>query len=113
VPRERRPTGARAARETAGVAAVVTAVRAGDAAAASRPADAPSLTPSGSLAALREAVERGASVVIGYVDNHGSRSDRVVDPLSVEGGRLTARDHRADDTRVFAVHRITSVRPAG
>ncbi|GAB2620622.1 helicase-associated domain-containing protein [Nocardioides ginkgobilobae] len=113
VPRERRPAGARAARETAGVAAVVTAVRAGDAAAASRPADAPSLTPSGSLAALREAVERGASVVIGYVDNHGSRSDRVVDPLSVEGGRLTARDHRADDTRVFAVHRITSVRPAG
>ena len=73
----------------------------------------PSLTPSGSLAALREAVERGASVVIGYVDNHGSRSDRVVDPLSVEGGRLTARDHRANDTRVFAVHRITSVRPVG
>lgn len=113
VPRERRPAGARVARETAGVAAVVTAVRAGDAAAASRPADAPSLTPSGSLAALREAVERGSSVVIGYVDNHGSRSDRVVDPLSVEGGRLTARDHRADDTRVFAVHRITSVRPVG
>ncbi|MSY86451.1 MAG: hypothetical protein F2693_17290 [Actinobacteria bacterium] len=113
VPRERRPAGARVARETAGVAAVVTAVRAGDAAAASRPADAPSLTPSGSLAALREAVERGSSVVIGYVDNHGSRSDRVVDPLSVEGGRLTARDHRADDTRVFAVHRITSVRAVG
>ena len=113
VPRERRPAGARVARETAGVAAVVTAVRAGDAAAASRPADAPSLTPSGSLAALREAVERGTSVVIGYVDNHGSRSDRVVDPLSVEGGRLTARDHRADDTRVFAVHRITSVRSLG
>ena len=52
-------------------------------------------------------------MVIGYVDNHGSRSDRVVDPLGLEGGRLTAHDHRADDTRVFAVHRITSVRSVG
>ena len=65
--------------------------------------------------------DRGAGVhigeghpgVIGYVDNHGSRSDRVVDPLGLEGGRLTAHDHRADDTRVFAVHRITSVRSVG
>ena len=38
---------------------------------------------------------------------------RVVDPLGLEGGRLTAHDHRADDTRVFAVHRITSVRSVG
>jgi predicted DNA-binding transcriptional regulator YafY len=112
VPRERRPAGARAARETASVAAVVTAVRAGDKVVGSRPAT-EDLTPSGSLAALREAIERRASVVIGYVDNHGSRSDRVVDPLSLEGGRLTAHDHRADDTRVFAVHRITSVRAVG
>ena len=113
VPRDRRPTAARSARETAGVAAVVTAVRAGDRVASTRPADSPSLTPSGSLAALREAIEQRSSVVIGYVDNHGSRSDRVVDPLGLEGGRLTAHDHRADDTRVFAVHRITSVRAVG
>ena len=26
-------------------------------------------------------------------------------------GVLTAHDHRADDVRTFAVHRITSVRP--
>lgn len=110
VPRDRRASGAVAARDTARVAAVVTAVRAGDRAASQRPADAPSLTPSGSLAALREAVERRTSVLIGYVDNHGTRSERIVDPLSVEGGRLTAHDHRADDVRVFAVHRITSVR---
>ena len=102
-----------AARVAAGAAAVVTAVRAGDRVASTRPADSPSLTPSGSLAALREAIEQRSSVVIGYVDNHGSRSDRVVDPLGLEGGRLTAHDHRADDTRVFAVHRITSVRPVG
>jgi len=49
-------------------------------------------------------------VLIGYVDNQGVSSDRVVDPMSIEGGSLTARDHRADDVRSFAVHRITTVR---
>ena len=69
------------------------------------------MTPSGSLAALREAAETGTTVLIGYVDNHGTSSERVVDPLRVEGGQLTAHDHRSDDTRTFAVHRITTVRP--
>ena len=68
-------------------------------------------TPTGALTALREAIEAGSTVVIGYVDNHGARSDRVVDPLRLEGGSLTAHDHRADDVRAFAVHRITSVAP--
>ena len=35
----------------------------------------------------------------------------VVDPVRLEGGSLTAHDHRADDVRAFAVHRITSVSP--
>jgi hypothetical protein len=104
---------AASARESAKVSSVVTAVRAGDRAAAARPAGAAAPpTPSGSLAALREAVAARATVLIGYVDNHGTASERLVDPLSVEGGRLTARDHRSDDVRTFAVHRISSVRPA-
>jgi predicted DNA-binding transcriptional regulator YafY len=69
------------------------------------------LSPSGSLAALREAAEGGTPVLIVYVDNHGTRSERIVDPVSVEGGVLTAHDQRADDVRTFAVHRITAVRP--
>ncbi len=114
-PREHRgaPAAAGAARRTAAVASVVTAVRAGDRAAASRPSGAEHLsTPSGSLAALRDAAEVGAAVVIAYVDNHGTRTERVVEPVSVEGGVLTAHDHRTDDTRTFAVHRITTVRAA-
>ena len=51
-------------------------------------------------------------MLIGYVDNHGTSTERVVDPVRVEGGWLTAYDHRSDDTRTFAVHRITTVRPA-
>ncbi|WP_235738543.1 WYL domain-containing protein, partial [Nocardioides alcanivorans] len=61
------------------------------------------------LAALRQAIEAGTSVLIGYVDNHGTSSDRVVDPRRLEGGQLSAYDHRAEDLRGFAVHRITSV----
>jgi hypothetical protein len=110
-PRERRGA-VRQVRESARVAQVVTAIRSGDRAATSRPlAPAASLSPGGALAVLREAVETGTPVLIGYVDNHGSSSERIVDPLSVEGGRLTAHDHRSDDVRTFAVHRITTVRP--
>ncbi len=110
-PREHRGAHVRAARETAHVAQVVTAVRAGDRAGSVRPADpSASLTPSGSMAALREAIDAEATVLIGYVDNHGTSTERVVDPTYVEGGWLTAHDHRSDDTRNFAVHRITSVR---
>jgi predicted DNA-binding transcriptional regulator YafY len=91
----------------------VTAVRAGDKVAATRgTASAPTtLTPIGSLAALRDAVESGRTVLIGYVDNHGSATERLVDPVRVDGGWLTARDHRADDVRQFAVHRIRTVHP--
>ena len=111
-PRGARSEGAVAARAAAQLAAVVTAVRAGDRVAVTRPT-VPSgpLNPSSSLAALREATEKRRTVQIGYVDNHGSATERIVDPLVVEGGWLTARDHRTDETRTFAVHRITSVVP--
>jgi predicted DNA-binding transcriptional regulator YafY len=60
---------------------------------------------------LREAAEAGARVWIGYVDNHGTTVERVVDPVSVEGGWLSAFDHRVEEVRSFAVHRITAVKP--
>jgi hypothetical protein len=111
-PRERHSTHAEEARQAARLRSVVTAVRAGDRAVASRPAAPGShLTPADTLARLREAVQAGTSVLIGYVDNHGSATERVVDPRAVDGGRLTAWDHRSEDTRTFAVHRITGVRP--
>ena len=110
--RGRRPAGAVEARQAAQVQAVATAIRAGDRAESSRPASVEATTPSGALAALREAIEAGTTVVIGYVDNHGATGERVVDPRRLDGGRLSAFDHRADDVREFAVHRITGVRRA-
>lgn len=114
----RTAAGATAAREAAQVSAVVTAVRAGDRAADSRPAPAPGersgaaagpTNPAAALTTLREAVEARATVRIAYVDNHGSYLERVVDPVRVEGGQLTAWDHRSEEQRLFAVHRITAV----
>jgi hypothetical protein len=103
-----------AARLAARAAATVTAVRAGDRAAANRPAPAlraaEPTTPASTLALLREAVETRSTVWMGYLDNHGSSVERVVDPVKVEAGWLSAYDHRTDDVRSFAVHRITAVR---
>ena len=103
-----------AARAAARIASTVTALRAGDRAVANRPpaalrASEPT-TPAGTMALLREAVETSASVWIGYVDNQGGTVERVVDPVKVEAGWLSAYDHRTEDVRSFAVHRITAVR---
>ena len=75
-----------------------------------RPACRP-LTPGDSMTALRQAVAARASVLIAYVDNHGASTERIIDPLGLEGGWLTALDHRSEEIRTFAVHRITSVTP--
>jgi hypothetical protein len=103
------PAARDAAREVAQITAAVAAVRAGDKIFGLRPTDGP-MTPAGSLAALRAAIEARSSVLIGYLDNHGTRSERIVDPRSIEGGVLRAYDHRSDDDKTFAVHRITTVR---
>jgi Helicase conserved C-terminal domain/WYL domain len=112
------PTGAReSARLAARIASTVTAIRAGDLAAATRPEPAllaaDPATPASTLAVLREAVESGRSVWIAYVDNHGSTIERVVDPVKVDAGWLSAYDHRTEDVRSFAVHRISGVRRLG
>ena len=110
-PRGRRSEGLLAARDAAHVSQVLTAIRAGDRAADVRPrAVSEPLNPSTTLAALRAAVEAGAAVWIGYVDNHGTSSERIVDPVQVEGGWLTAYDQRSEEVRTFAVHRISAVR---
>jgi predicted DNA-binding transcriptional regulator YafY len=48
-------------------------------------------------------------VWLGYVDNDGSTVERVVDPVTVDAGWLSAYDHRTEQVRSFAVHRITAV----
>ncbi len=105
------PTSSRQdARQAARSAAVVAAIRAGDRAAAERPSRGPARTPADVMTALREAAEAGTEVWIGYLDNHGTSTERVVRPREVGGGQVTAYDERSDEVRSFAIHRITEVR---
>jgi hypothetical protein len=108
----RQPAGEAAARTAARSAATVTAIRAGDRVTTSRPGGATVArqSPAAALALLREACETGATVTIGYVDADGAAHERVVDPERVEGGWLRAFDHRSDEVRSFALHRIGAVR---
>ncbi|GLW63885.1 hypothetical protein Arub01_21290 [Actinomadura rubrobrunea] len=97
------------------IAAAVRALRAGDEAArlgAAHAASAPSGEPPRSPAAatielLRDAVDRGARVWIGYLDQQGRSSSRIVEPVRVEGGYLTGYDATRAAVHRFALHRIT------
>jgi hypothetical protein len=112
-PRQTRTVGRDAARQAARTSAVVAAVRAGDRAAAERPSRGPATTPADVMAVLREAVESSREVWIGYLDNHGTSSERIVRPVEVGGGQLSAYDERTDEVRSFAIHRITQARAGG
>ncbi|WP_435771917.1 hypothetical protein [Nocardioides sp. SYSU DS0651] len=99
------------------MAGAVRSLREGDEAARSRPASA-SAPGGGVLSALRDAIERRGAVLIAFTDNQGVVTERTVEPMTVEGGRLTARDHEAaaddpDAERTYAVHRISRVEPVG
>ncbi len=104
----------RSAPEETLLGAAVRALRAGDRSREERPADAApgSLGRSSAgqtLADLRQALESGSTVWVGYVDHHGVTSERLVDPARLEGGWLSAFDHRSGEVRSFAVHRISGV----
>ena len=67
------------------------------------------LDPATAIEALQRAARQQGSVVIGYVDAAGVATQRVVAPVNVRGGQLTAYDPAAGRVREFAIHRVTSV----
>lgn len=67
------------------------------------------LDPAEAMAQLQSAAHQQTSVVIGYVDPAGVATQRVVSPINVRGGQLTAYDPAAGRVREFAIHRVTSV----
>ncbi|MFF8440879.1 helicase C-terminal domain-containing protein [Streptomyces californicus] len=102
--------------------AAVRAIRAGDTAATvarKETPDSPSspgpsgalprTTPAETLATVQAAAMTGATVWIGYVNADGAASQRVIAPVRVEGGFVTAYDHTADEIRTYPLHRITGV----
>lgn len=67
------------------------------------------LDPGVAITQLQEAALQQTSVVIGYVDPAGVATQRVVAPINVRGGQLTAYDPASGRVREFAIHRVTSV----
>jgi Helicase conserved C-terminal domain len=61
------------------------------------------------IATMRSAVVSGDALWIGYVNADGAASQRVIAPVRVEGGFVTAYDHTADEVRTYPLHRITGV----
>ncbi|WP_327290632.1 helicase C-terminal domain-containing protein [Streptomyces sp. NBC_01198] len=94
----------------------VKAIRAGDRAVTAvhrAPSDPPAGLPrtpaADTLATMQSAVLTGESLWIGYVNAEGNATQRVIAPVRVEAGYVTAYDHTADEVRTFAIHRITGV----
>ncbi|MEV7125333.1 helicase C-terminal domain-containing protein [Streptomyces sp. NPDC093260] len=101
------------------LSAAIRAIRAGDLAATAprRPAAAdpaadgepPRTSAAETLATVQAAVLTGEALWIGYVNADGAASQRVIAPIRVEGGFVTAYDHTADEVRTYPLHRITGV----
>ncbi|MEU8589044.1 helicase-associated domain-containing protein [Streptomyces sp. NPDC048664] len=101
------------------LAAAVRAIRAGDLAsttphkstpgAPDRPGELPRTTSAETLATMQAAVLTGTTLWIGYVNAEGTASQRVIAPIRVEGGFVTAYDHTADEVRTYPLHRVTGV----
>ncbi|MES9521186.1 helicase-associated domain-containing protein [Streptomyces capoamus] len=98
--------------------AAIRAIRAGDLAATAprKPVgepltggEPPRTSAADTLATMQAAVLTGDSVWIGYVNADGAASQRVIAPVRVEGGFVTAYDHTADEVRTYPLHRITGV----
>ncbi|MQA87550.1 MAG: hypothetical protein GEV03_23735 [Streptosporangiales bacterium] len=69
----------------------------------------PRTSTAAAMDALQEAAADGRRVWIGYLDTQGRPSSRIVDPVQVEGGYLTAFDTTRASVHRFALHRITGV----
>ncbi len=69
----------------------------------------PYLDPRVSLEVLRDAVSARRPVWVGYVDETGRTTRRLLDPLTLSGGRLTAVEAGRTGPRTYSVHRVTGV----
>jgi len=69
----------------------------------------PRTTANETLEILNKNLDRTLS--IGYADNNGGVSHRIVDPQQIANGVLLARDHSSGELQTFKIIRITGVAP--
>ncbi|MGV9450119.1 helicase-associated domain-containing protein [Streptomyces sp. NPDC003635] len=98
------------------LSAAIRAIRAGDMASTTprkhtplAGGELPRTSSAETLATMQAAVLTGDALWIGYVNAEGAASQRVIAPIRVEGGFVTAYDHTADEVRTYPLHRVTGV----
>lgn len=64
------------------------------------------------LTLLHRAADARRPVWVGYVEADGSPAQRLVEPIEVAGGRVSAFDRETARVRTFAIARVTAVMPA-
>jgi len=71
----------------------------------------PRTTANETLEILNTFIKEQRTLSIGYADNNGSATHRIIDPLSISAGSLLARDHATGKVQSFRIPRITGVSP--
>ncbi len=69
----------------------------------------PRTTANETLEILHEFIKQQRTLSIGYADNNGAATHRIIDPLSISAGSLIARDHGTGELQTFRIPRITGV----
>ncbi len=71
----------------------------------------PRTTANETLDLLIQYIEKEQTLSIGYADNNGALSHRIIDPLKVSAGSLIARDHATGELQTFRISRVSGLAP--
>jgi predicted DNA-binding transcriptional regulator YafY len=96
------------------IKSAVKALRAGDKASSnkSKNVNLPRTSANETLDLLNLYIQESLTLTIGYADNNGGVSQKLIDPISISLGTLVARDHATGEVAYFRIPRITGVAPA-
>ena len=71
----------------------------------------PRTTANETMEVLNQFIIDQKTLSIGYADNNGGVTHRIIDPIRISAGALIARDHATGEVQSFRIPRITGVAP--
>jgi hypothetical protein len=71
----------------------------------------PRTTANETMDVLQQYISEEKTLSIGYADNNGGVTHRIIDPIRISAGALIARDHATGEVQSFRIPRITGVAP--
>ena len=71
----------------------------------------PRTTANETMEVLNQFIVDEKTLSIGYADNNGGVTHRIIDPIRITAGALIARDHATGEVQSFRIPRITGVAP--